>query len=313
MSPSRRSPRTALLIALASLAGCAGPASAPLTSPGPVAFYDFEHPLPGDAGREADQGSSGTPLLLVNGGAAMRVADGAHPGSRFAIQTRQLTPGAESNDDWKAGVWSESGVPSLRAFAGVRGITVATWVKRTGTHPMRNTNTPATDDVFNAVGLAGVLTGNSSGHDVRALLEVISVNDTLRLVALGRRVDTGSSRTFAARGDWQEEHLRLDEWTHLAATFDFDDGTMALYRNGVALDGFYTSPGDAWQVEGPPEPDLASATDPRGFKIGGSFPQNTDERNPFDGRFDDLMFFDRELTPAEILALYRRHDASGGR
>ena len=42
------------------------------------------------------------------------------------------------------------------------------------------------------------------------------------------------------------------------------------------------------------------------MKIGGSFPQNTDERNPFEGRFDDIMFLDRALTPAEVLLHYDR-------
>ena len=45
------------------------------------------------------------------------------------------------------------------------------------------------------------------------------------------------------------------------------------------------------------------------MKIGGSFPQNTDERNPFDGRFDDIMFLDRALAPAEVLAAYERFRA----
>ena len=71
----------------------------------------------------------------------------------------------------------------------------------------------------------------------------------------------------------------MGEWVFLAATFDFDDGT-ALYRDGEPLDGFYTLPGDPLGVIGDPEPDLASATDPRGIKLGGSYPQNTTETNP---------------------------------
>jgi hypothetical protein len=45
---------------------------------------------------------------------------------------------------------------------------------------------------------------------------------------------------------------------------------------------------------------------PTGIKIGGSYPQNTQERNPFDGRFDDLMFFDRALTAEEVRLQFRR-------
>ncbi len=47
-----------------------------------VSFYDFEHPAAGSPAVERDQGRSGTDLNLINGGAAMRVPDGAHPASR---------------------------------------------------------------------------------------------------------------------------------------------------------------------------------------------------------------------------------------
>jgi len=271
-----------------------------------VAAYDFDHPVRGNPAQERDLGRSGTPLDLVNGGAAMRVRDGAHRGSRFSLQTRQNNPTVAGNDDWKAGVWSETGVSSLSAFNQARGTTIMGWFKMTGTNPNPNSTTPNPDDFFNAVGLAGVLSGDSDGHAVRALLELIDVSGTLRLVALGRRVDGSSSQTFAAIQDWRTL-LPPDTWVHLAATFDFDDGTMALYRNGRPLDGFYTLPGDPWGVVGEPEPDLTSATDPRGIKIGGSFPQNTLERNPCNCRFDSLLFLDRSLTPKQVWKQYRQY------
>lgn len=292
---------------VAAAPACAALGAGARDLPEPVAHYDFEHPFPGDPARERDQGSSGTPLLLVNGGAAMRVADGAHPGSRFSVETRQVSPSTSGNDDWKVGNFDEAGIPTLRAFNRAREITLMGWVKRLGP-PGLNSNTPDPTDVYNAVGLMGILTGNSSGHDVRALLEVISVADTVRLVALGRRLDGGSSQTYAARESW-EELIPLGRWTFLAATFDYDRGTMALYRDGRPLDGFYAAPGDRWEVNGGEEPDLTSPTDPRGMKIGGSFPQNSEEKNPFNGRFDDLVFLDRALTPAEVLDWYERFRA----
>jgi hypothetical protein len=271
-----------------------------------VAAYDFDHPVRGNPAQERDMGRSGTELDLVNGGAEMRVRDGAHRGSRYSLQTRQNNPTVAGNDDWKAGVWSDTGVSSLSAFNQARGTTVMGWFKMTGTNPNLNSTTPNPDDFFNAVGLAGVLSGDSDGHGVRALLELIDVSGTLRLVALGRRVDGSSSQTFAASEDWRTL-LPPDTWVHLAATFDFDNGTMALYRNGRPLDGFYTLPGDPWGVVGEPEPDLTSATDPRGIKIGGSFPQNTAERNPCNCRFDSLLFLDRALTAKEVWKQYRRY------
>jgi hypothetical protein len=270
-----------------------------------VAYYDFDHPVPGDPAEERDRGFSGTNLDLVNGGASMRVRDGAFPGSRYSIQTKQVNPGTAGNDDWKAGVYSATGVPGLHAFNGVREASIMGWFKMTGPNPNPNSGTPDTADYYDAVGLAGVLSGDSQGHNVRALVEVISVSGQLRVVALGRRIDTGSSQTFAANEDWRSV-LPLGTWVFLAATFDFDNMTMKLYKDGRALDGSYVVTGDPWAVAGPPEPDVTSATDPRGIKIGGSYPQNTEERNPCNCRIDSVMFLNRVVTPGEVRQQYRR-------
>ncbi|MPZ82166.1 MAG: hypothetical protein GEV28_17915 [Actinophytocola sp.] len=271
----------------------------PSLVPDLVAYYDFEHPVRGNPALERDLGHSGTDMPLVNGGAGMRVRErGGH-----VIQTRQIDPTVAGNDDWKAGMFSAGGLPSLRAFNAAREATVMGWFTVTGPLPALNSTTPAPDDRYNAIGLAGVLTGDSDGHAVRALLEVIDVAGELRVVALGRRVDGASSQTFAASMDWQSV-LPRGRWVHLAATFDFDTGEMALYRNGRPLDGFYTVPGDPWVVEGPPEPDVTTASDPAGIKIGGSFPQNTNERNPCDCRMDGLMFLDRAASPREVWLQY---------
>lgn len=294
-------PLAVLLCGTAAVPAQAGAVRVPR---GLVAYYDFEHPDRHDPTLERDRGRSGTPIRLVNGGTAMRVRDGAHRGSRTSIQVKQVNPDAFGNDDWKAGVYDTPGVDSLRAFNAVRGVTVMGWFKMTGDNPAPNSNTPDPADRFNAVGLAGVLSGGSQGHDVRALLEVINVNGELRVVALGRRVDGSASQTFAADQPWQQV-LPRDTWVFLAATFDFGTGTMALYKDGRPLPGFYTVPGDPWGVSGP-GPHVTSPTDPAGIKIGGSFPQNTEERNPCTCRMDDLMFLDRTLTPAEI-ATHHRH------
>jgi len=278
----------------------ARPGVFPTLVPNLVAYYDFEHPVHGNPALERDLGWSRTDVGLVNGGAAMRVRDrGGH-----VLRTKQVNPDALGNDDWKAGVYAATGVPSLHRFNAARQATVLGWFKVTGEAPALNTNTPDPADRYNAVGLAGVLSGDSDGHAVRALLEVIDVSGELRVVALGRRIDGGSSQTFAANQAWQDV-LPRDEWVFLAATFDYDTGEMALYKNGRPLDGSYTVAGDPWLVQGPPEPDRATATDPAGIKIGGSFPQNTVERNPCDCRMDGLMFLDRALPPHEVWLLFR--------
>ena len=267
-----------------------------------VAYYDFEHPFAvSNTKNEVDQGESRTLFSLINGGHDMRVDDGAYPSSNNSIQLKQVNPTVNGNDDWKAGVWNANGVPSLSAFSGAKGITLMGWVKMTGDGPSLNSTTANPDDRFNAIGLTGLLSGNSDGHGVRALLELIDVNGELRLVALGRRIDTGASQTFAASEDWKTL-LPQGEWVHLAATFDYTTGQMGLYRNGVPVDGFYTTPGDPWKVDGTGTSD----TLPRGIKIGGSFPQNTLERNPCNCRMDSLMFLDRSVSSDEVAAQYHR-------
>ena len=273
-----------------------------------VAYYDFEHPVPGNPAQEQDQGLSGTDIDLVNGGAAMRVAEGAYPASNNSMQVQQVNPTVMGNDDWKAGIYSPTGVPSLNAFNRVQETTVMGWVKMTGQNPSPNSNTANPDDFYGAIGLAGVLSGDSDGHAVRALLELINVNGELRLVALGRRIDGSASQTFAANEDW-ETLLPPNEWVFLAATFDFDKGTMALYKDGEPLDGFYSVAGDPWGVGGE-GPHYTSATDPRGIKIGGSFPQNNRETNPCNCRMDSLMFLDKAVSPGQVRAQYNRATAA---
>jgi hypothetical protein len=271
--------------------------------PNLVAHYDFDHPVAGNAAMEQDQGASGTNIQLVNGGAAARVADGAFPRSKFSLQTKQVSPATASNDDWKAGVYSVAGVPSMAAFNHVQQASIMGWVKMSSQNPSPNSNSANPNDFYGAIGIAGVLTGDSDGHAVRALLELIEVNGVLKVVALGRRIDGASSQTFAATEDWRKI-LPADEWVFLAATFDFNTGEMALYRDGRPLSGSYVLSGDPWGVRTGQGPYFSSATNPRGIKIGGSFPQNSRENNPCNCRFDSLMFLNRSVRPWEVQAQY---------
>lgn len=273
----------------------------PALAPNLVTHHDFDHPDAVNPATEVDQGRSGTDISLVNGGVEMRVADRAYPGAGEALQTQQMSPRTASNDDWKAGVYDASGVDSLRPLAGAEEISVMGWFKPTGDHPALNSGTANPDDRYNAIGLAGVLTGNSDGHAVRALLEVITVNGELKLVALGRRVDGAGSWTFAADLPW-DEILKKGQWVHLAATFDFAEGEMRLFMNGEELEGDYTA-SNPWGAGS------TSDTDPAGIKIGGSFPQNTRESNPFNGRMDDVMLLDTVPTAEQIAAQYALYKA----
>ena len=258
----------ALAVVLAA-GGAAAPVQAGATGPpdvhpalrsGLVAFYDFDHPVRGDPALERDQGRSGTEIELINGGAAQRVPDRAYPGGNKVLQTKQISPGGARRLEG-------------RDLVGQRRADAARLQRGRGQHRdglVQARAWTARPPGYNAIGLAGVLTGDSDGHAVRALLELIDVNGDLKLVALGRRLDGGNSQTFAATEDWRTL-LPKDQWVHLTATFDFTAGTMALYRNGKPVPGSYTRNDDPWLVSGP-GPHVTTATDPRGIKIGGSFP-----------------------------------------
>jgi hypothetical protein len=275
----------------------------PSLAPNLIAFYDFEHPSPTNASVELDQGSSGTSINLINGGAAMRVAGGAYPGSTTSLQSQQVRPTVMSNDDWKAGRFTTSGVASLNAFNHVQGITIMGWFNLTGTNPSPNSNTSSGTDLYGAVALAGLLSGNSDGHTARALIEVFGVNGKLRLVALGRRIDDQGHQLFAANEDWHTI-LPQNTWVFLAATLNYNTGELVLYKNGQPLPGFMGVAGDPWGVHGGGGPFFTSATNPRGIKVGGGFPQNTREDNPCNCRVDGLMFLNRDATATEVAQQY---------
>lgn len=288
----------------------------PSLLPNLVDYYTFDNPVSGNPAKEDDQGFGGTDINLINGGAAMRVNGAAHPGSGQSLQTMQVTPTVNSNNDWKAGIYNSAGVSTMSAFNHVTQISLAGWVEMTGTNPNLNSGTANPTDIYNAIGLFGILQGGTAtqnnGHNVRALLEieetVVNGVDAFRLVALGRRVDSGSSYILAATTPWPTLFPQ-NEWVFLTATFDYDNGVMALYVNGLPTAASYTAGGDPWAIAGPPEPDFTSSTNPGGIKIGGSYPQNTQEFNACNCQFDDLMFFNRVLTPAEVLAQYQQFEA----
>ncbi len=270
-----------------------------------VHHYDFEHPLTGDAKKEDDIGraDSRTPISLINGGAAMRVADGAYPASKTSMQLKQVQPNKSSNDDWKAGVYDSKGVGSMKAFNKVKSLSIATWIKVTGEAPARNSNSSGTGDFYGAIGFAGVLTGNSDGHAARALLETENHGGSMKLIALARRVDGSDKQFWVSKAEWKTL-VPPNKWVFLAGTFDYDNGTVGLYVDGKPVDGAYAVKGDPLKVVGPPEPDFTSATNPRGIKIGGSHPQNNRETNACNCRMDGLMFFDRALTADEVRGQY---------
>lgn len=182
----------------------------------------------------------------------------------------------------------------LHLVNGARGLTLMGWVKSTAPAlgPALNSTAPAPEDRYTAICLFGVLHGASDGHAARALIELIPVDGELRLIGLGRRHDEGQARVRPA-AEAPDRLLPADTWG------PHETGAMALSRDGEPLK---TLPADPWRLADGSEPPGASRTLPVGIKIGGSYPQNTRERNPFDGRFADLLFFDRALSTEEVRA-----------
>ena len=182
-------------------------------------------PCTGNPAQERDLGRSGTRDRPVNGGAAMRVRDGAHPGSRHVDPDAAGGPGGHRQRrlegrhllrDRRA----DAARVQRRAAGHDHGLVQADRRRTRTPTPL----TPDPNDLFDAVGLAGVLSGDSDGHAVRALLEVIDVSGDAAGRRAGRRVDGASSQTFAAERGLAAAILPDGEWVFLAATFDFDTG-----------------------------------------------------------------------------------------
>jgi len=268
--------------------------------------YTFDDPKDGDAKSpvELDLGSDKTNINLLNG--APRVEDGAWPGSKYSLETGQKN--VKPNDDWKAGIMFKSSAEStLKGSQHVTALTIMGWFKPLGTvadNPSLNTTTTAPGDKYNAFGLAGLLRGDEGvtgldGHAVRGLLEVIGGKVTV----MGRRLDSQSGSGQRASTENWEVVMPPNQWTHIAGTIDFETGAMALYKNGKPLASSAATVTN-WQLKAG-EKNFTSNTAAGGIKIGGSFPDNSVERNPFNGRIDELMFFNKALTAEEVEAQFK--------
>ena len=296
--------RALILLLAASLPSTAAAAVLGSLAPFLINHYTFDNPLGSDplATVEADLGSDATNILLLNG--APRVVDGAWWGSHYSLEAGQRNAG--TNDDWKAGVmFPSSAASTLMGTNHVTGTTIMGWFKPLGTavdNPSLNTNTAKLGDFYNAFGLGGLLRGDFNtngldGHSVRALLEVIDG----KVTGLGRRRDsTSASGQRASLDDW---HVVMPPgvWTHLTAAFDFDFGTIELYKNGLPLESSETDT-NSWNVND--NVNRTSNTNAGGIKIGGSYPDNSAERNPFNGRTDELMLFNKTLTADDVAAQF---------
>lgn len=276
-------------LCLAAFAGTAAPAFAGL-----VNRYTFDNPLAGNAAMESDLGSDNTPINLFNG--ALRVADGAFPGSAFSFQSGPVAS-PPANNDFKAGVFFPGGsaTSTLGGTANVSGITLMGWFKPL-TAPSGTTS------------MIGLIRGDAGGvattyHDGRALIEMGLSGGQMKMTVLGRRLDTETTgRPVSTTTDIIANILPTNQWTHIAAVFDFDLGSMKLYRNGILLAASTPSFAD-WALTAGVDRTSNSAAD--ALKIGG---QLDDDTTPFNGLIDEVRIYNEALPATganSVLSVYQ--------
>lgn len=264
-----------------------------------VSRYTFDHPVAGDPAREQDLGSDKTPVQLNNG--AQRVDGGAFPGSGKALETKPIE--GDTNNDHKAGVFfpdgSKGANPStMKGTSHVTGITIIGWFK-------------PTIDPHGTTSMTGILCGDegvpkADPHLGRALFEIENIGGGTRIVALGRRHD-GDKRRKIRSNNTLEQDLPTGQWSHIAATFDFDTGSIILFRNGQPLASTITEPGTWELTDGT---DYTSNAPAGGIKIGGQIEGDT---TPFTGLIDEIRVYNTALPATgtmSVQSVYR--EQAGG-
>lgn len=259
-----------------------------------VGRYTFDHPVEGDPTREQDLGSDKTPINVLNG--AQRVDGGAFPGSGKALQSGPIE--GNTNNDHKAGIYFENGskgpnASTMRGTAKVMGITVMGWFK-----PAANAT--------RTTSMTGILRGDENiapdPHIARALVEIENIGGGIRVVAMARQRDTDQRRKFRSNRTIAQD-LPLNQWSHIAATFNFDTGAVVLYRNGEIVPTTMTEPGSWSMVEG--VVDVSSNTPAGGIKVGGQMEGDT---TPFTGLIDEVRVYNVDLPATganSIQSIYR--------
>jgi len=105
----------------------------------------------------------------------------------------------------------------------------------------------------------------------------------------------GTPRFFYYDGDRHgvqdsDATIPTKEWVHLFGVYDNDAGTTTVYMNGEEVASTDVSV----------EPSF-SGTDSR-------FASHPNQPRPFDGRIDEVLFYDRALSDSEITDLANRSE-----
>jgi hypothetical protein len=240
-----------------------------------IHHYTFEE----SSGSLVDQGTNNTPLTLLNG--TQRVAGGIGPASLQSLQTGAVSG---SGNDFKAGVFSSSGVSTLTGTSGISGLTYSAWVNPTS---LSGTST-----------VAAILRGGSgTTNQARASFGVLA-DGSLRFG--GRKLDADSFQSAISTATGL---VALNTWTHIAAVVNYDsanatNGSVQLYVNGLPIATNALS--GAWGTGL-----TTSSTNSAGLAIGSNNPAAATDSEPFNGLIDNLRVYNTALDNAAILNLYQ--------
>src|SRR5204863_8735112 len=98
---------------------------------------------------------------------------------------------------------------------------------------------------------------------------------------------------------------QLGRWQHVVTVWDGASETATMYIDGVqAASGGNTSSDPQAYTANTADHGAEQVNGPAGFSIG-SYNNTEPDANPFRGAIDEVAFYSKKLTPAEILAHYQ--------
>ena len=226
------------------------------------------------AGGEGAAGAAGA--AGVAGGAGASGAAGSDAGADAAMDAPAPMPGRALSFD---GFDDEASAPDTDAFTAATGFSWELWI-----FPE---NVPTTSDVRRAQNLIGAMDGAPCEDIYLGFGSQFSQARELTFVvdgAGGCGARDQAPITYRPTGGFQD-----DTWYHVVGVVDYAGDRVRLYVDGVEVN------------------DRSHSGDPLGraviVRVGIWFDGGTPIA-PFQGRIDELRFYDRPLTPTEITAHY---------
>ena len=131
------------------------------------------------------------------------------------------------------------------------------------------------------------------------------------IVALGAKLAVGPTNVFAIAGilggaTYESSitanvDLNDGDWHHIVATFNTTSGDVITYVDGVEETTGTLSGVIDWT------PDLGESNPNYTGQLVGASPENNTQDLLFDGRLDEVAYYDAELTPTQVLAHFNAY------